>query len=111
MPQRDKVRLIHVHQDQVTRLPEGATHLGATGFCENAMFYVGDSVFCMQGHPEFQADYTSALLTLREDSIGTDKVATAIEGLKQEHEGISIARWILAFFAGHAASRAADTAA
>ena len=111
MPQRDQVRLIHVHQDQVTRLPEGATHLGATGFCDNAMFYVGDSVFCMQGHPEFEADYTGALLTLREDSIGTEKVATALEGLKQEHEGIIIARWILSFFAGHAASRAAETAA
>jgi GMP synthase-like glutamine amidotransferase len=26
------------------------------------MFYIGDNVFCMQGHPEFSADYTAALM-------------------------------------------------
>ena len=107
MPGRETVRLIHFHQDQVTALPEGAVHLGSTSFCQNAMYYIGDTVFSMQGHPEFSADYTGALLDLREDTIGGDRVAKAHDDLKQEHEGITIAGWILAFFNSHMASRSA----
>ena len=107
MPGRETVRLIHFHQDQVTALPEEAVHLGSTSFCQNAMYYIGDTVFSMQGHPEFSADYTGALLDLREDTIGGDRVAKAHDDLKQEHEGITIAGWILAFFNSHMASRSA----
>ncbi|MDA9930054.1 GMP synthase [Alphaproteobacteria bacterium] len=99
----DEVRLIHIHQDQVVALPPGATHFGSTSFCENAMFYIGDNVFCMQGHPEFTPDYTKALMEVREFSMGSDRVESALEGLKTEHEGVTIAGWILQFFANHRA--------
>jgi len=105
MPERDSVRLIHLHQDQVTRLPASATHLGSTDFCANAAFYIGDNVFCMQGHPEFEADYTAALMAARTDSMGADHVAAATQSLEAGHEGVDIAGWIIAFFAQHAASR------
>ena len=107
MPDRESVRLIHFHQDQVTALPEGATHLGSTGYCANAMYYIDDHVFSMQGHPEFSADYTAALLNLRAAEIGDDRVTGAIADLTQEHEGTTIARWIQAFFASHMTSKSA----
>ncbi|MGC6496772.1 MAG: glutamine amidotransferase-related protein [Candidatus Puniceispirillaceae bacterium] len=107
MPDRESVRLIHFHQDQVTALPEGATHLGSTGYCANAMYYIDDHVFSMQGHPEFSADYTAALLTVRAADIGDDRVTGAIADLAQEHEGTTIARWIKAFFTSHMPSKSA----
>ena len=106
MPQRDSVKLIHLHQDKVTRLPDGATHLGSTDFCANAAFYIGDNVFCMQGHPEFERDYTAALMAARTDSMGAEHVATATHSLEAGHEGVAIAGWIVEFFTQHAASRA-----
>jgi GMP synthase-like glutamine amidotransferase len=107
MPPRDRVKLIHIHQDQVVRLPENATHLGSTDFCANAAFYIGDNVFCMQGHPEFERDYTAALMAARTETMGTDNVAAATQTLEAGHEGVTIANWIVNFFTQHAASRAA----
>jgi len=107
MPARDSVKLIHIHQDQVVRLPEGATRLGSTDFCENAAYYIGDNVFCMQGHPEFERDYTAALMAARTDSMGAGPVADATQSLDSGHEGVTIAGWIVNFFIRHAASRAA----
>lgn len=107
MPPRDRVKLIHIHQDQVVRLPENATHLGSTDFCANAAFYIGDNVFCMQGHPEFERDYTAALMAARTETMGTDNVAAATQTLEAGHEGVTIANWIVNFFTRHAASRAA----
>ena len=106
IPPRDRVQLIHLHQDQVVRLPEGATHLGSTDFCGNAAFYIGDNVFCLQGHPEFEREYTAALMAARTDSMGVEAVAAATDSLEAGHEGVTIAGWIVDFFRQHAASRA-----
>ena len=102
----DSVKLIHLHQDQVVRLPQDATLVGSTDFCRNAAFRIGDNVFCVQGHPEFEADYTAALMQVRTDTMGVDKVATATRSLEAGHEGVTTAGWIVDFFTQHARSRA-----
>ena len=107
MPQDDATRLIHIHQDQVVKLPEDATLIGSTSFCANAMFHIGDNVFCMQGHPEFTPGYTAALMETRRDSMGPDRVDHALATLADNHEGITIAGWIAAFFRQHASTRKA----
>ena len=107
VPAGDRVKLTHIHQDQVVRLPEGARRHGATSFCENAMFSLADNVFCMQGHPEFEPDYTAALMTARRDSMGPDRVDDALKSLDRGHENDRVAGWIVAFFRHHAAARAA----
>lgn len=107
MPARDAARLIHIHQDQVVALPDGATLIGSTSFCANAMYHIGDNVFCMQGHPEFTPDYTAALMDTRRESMGPARVDRAMETLEGDHEGITIAGWIAAFFRQHAGARKA----
>ena len=107
MPARDSARLIHIHQDQVITLPETARLIGSTSFCRNAMFHIGDNVFCMQGHPEFTPDYTAALMDARRDSMGSDRVDHAMATLAGNHEGIAIAGWITDFFRQHAEARVA----
>lgn len=107
MPEDESTRLIHIHQDQVVDLPGDATRIGSTSFCSNAMYHIGDNVFCMQGHPEFTPDYTAALMEARRDSMGPDLVDQAIATLADNHEGITIAGWIAAFFRHHASARKA----
>jgi len=107
MPADDNVRLIHIHQDQVVQLPDDAELIGSTSFCTNAMFYIGDNVFCMQGHPEFTPDYTAALMEARIDKMGKDRVADATRSLEDDHQGITIAGWIASFFRQHGSARAA----
>ncbi len=41
------------HQDQVTRLPDGAVSLARNAFCENAIVAYGERAFTVQPHPEF----------------------------------------------------------
>ena len=107
VPPTGQVKLIHIHQDQVVRLPAEATPHGSTSFCENAMFSIADNVFCMQGHPEFEPDYTAALMTARRDSMGPDRVAHALDTLGHGHEGDRVAGWIVDFFRHHAGACAA----
>ena len=93
------INLIHVHQDQVTKLPRGAKRIGTASLCKNAAFIIGNSVFAVQGHPEFEEPYTDALLSLLEDRAGKNHVRTARESLSIPHDGQRVANWILAFFA------------
>jgi len=107
MPRDNSVRLIHLHQDQVVRLPEDAKRIGSNDFCANAMFHIGDNVFCMQGHPEFTPDYTAALMDARVDIMGQERVAEATRSLEDDHQGVAIAGWIASFFRQHGKARAA----
>ena len=94
--------MIHVHQDQVTSLPYGARRIASANHCANAAFVIGDDVFAIQGHPEFDADYTDALSNLLVDRAGADCVNESRQSLATPHDGKLVASWILAFFAKHA---------
>ncbi|XP_010525777.1 PREDICTED: gamma-glutamyl peptidase 5 [Tarenaya hassleriana] len=48
--------IIKCHQDQVLELPETATVLASSDFCNIEMFSVGDHILCIQGHPEYNKD-------------------------------------------------------
>ena len=99
----ETINLIHVHQDQVTRLPDGARPIASAAHCANAAFAIGDNVFAVQGHPEFDVDYTDALADLLTPKAGADCIQAARQSLSTPHDGKMVAGWILAFFAKHAA--------
>jgi GMP synthase-like glutamine amidotransferase len=86
----------------VTSLPDGARRIASANHCTNAAFVIGDDVFAIQGHPEFDADYTYALSNLLVDRAGADCVNEARQSLATPHDGKLVASWILAFFAKHA---------
>ena len=97
----NKINLIHVHQDQVTKLPRGAKLIGTASHCKNAAFMIDDTVFALQGHPEFDVPYTDALVSLLEHRAGESHVKAARKSLSTPHDGMRVANWILAFFARH----------
>ena len=95
--------LIHVHQDQVTKLPEGGRCFASSDFCKISGYVIGDKVFTLQGHPEFDADYTSALIDLIAGRTGAETAAAARDSLARSHDGAKFGHWILSFFARHKA--------
>ena len=60
------------HQDQVTKLPEGAERVGTSEFCENAMLYYAGKALTIQPHPEFNNLAIDVLLQSRAKGVVPD---------------------------------------
>ena len=73
-PWQSRCNLQYSHRDQVQVLPEGSVVLGESDHCPVAMFRVGEKMLGIQGHPEFAAAYSEALIRGRADLIGADLV-------------------------------------
>ena len=91
-----------MHQDQVTRIPEDATCLASSEFCEFAMLSYGDldcpDAISIQPHPEFEAPYGKALVALRAgDLIPSDRAEPAIETFGTPVANLDFARWSIAY--------------
>ena len=92
------LKLVASHQDQVTVLPPGARPVVSNDHCENAGFVIGDHVLTLQGHPEFSAEYSEAIMVFRHDMIGAERVSQGRASLvTHQHEGPRVARWIVDF--------------
>jgi GMP synthase-like glutamine amidotransferase len=102
-PEDKKMSLLVSHQDQVLELPENAVLLASNAHCPVAGYALGEEVFCVQGHPEFEAAYSAFLLDKRRDRLGEAAYGTAIESLQDDHDGLAVARMMIAFVAGPAA--------
>ncbi len=82
------------HQDQVTELPEGATHLGSSATCENAVLAYGEHVLTLQPHPEFPASVVETLIAHRSAGVPTDLLQAATEALPRPDDNPTIHDWI-----------------
>jgi GMP synthase-like glutamine amidotransferase len=92
------LKLVASHQDQVTVLPPGARTVVSNDHCENAGFVIGDHVLTLQGHPEFSAEYSEAIMAFRHDMIGAERVSQGRASLvTHQHEGPRVARWMVDF--------------
>ena len=92
------LKLVASHQDQVTVLPPGARNVVANDHCVNAGFVMSDHVLTLQGHPEFSAEYSEAIMAFRYDMIGAERVAQGRASLvTHQHEGPRVARWMVDF--------------
>ncbi|MGQ0545224.1 MAG: type 1 glutamine amidotransferase [Betaproteobacteria bacterium] len=99
-PAKPEVRIQHMHQDQVQRLPEGSVLLGRSAHCEVGMFRVGATMLGIEGHPEFTADFAEALIRARRERIGAERSETALKSLRQPNDGALVGRWIARFLGG-----------
>jgi GMP synthase-like glutamine amidotransferase len=98
-PDLEDLTLLISHQDQVTKLPENATLLASSEFCPIASYCIGDQVLCFQGHPEFVHGYSRALLDLRQQHIGEPAYSKAVDSLQHNHQGHTVAEWMMRFVA------------
>lgn len=94
---RTQIALLASHQDQVFELPPGATLVASSDFCPVAAFTVGQEVFCIQPHPEFEESLSAHLMDKRRELLGEDKYHASRASLAHGHEGEHIARMVVAF--------------
>ena len=99
-----ELRLLCIHQDQVAKLPPGATRLAGSDFCGNAAFSIGTHIFCVQGHPEFTAEYVYALLDVLKERAPPEIIAAARKTTAEAVDSKLCAQWMAEFFKQGAAS-------
>jgi GMP synthase (glutamine-hydrolysing) len=87
------------HQDQVVVLPQSARVVGQSDFCDNAMLAYGDSIWTVQPHPEFDADFIDGLIKTRGKGVVPDaQLAAATASLTQPTHSDVIATHMAQFF-------------
>ncbi|MBH40450.1 MAG: hypothetical protein CL790_04400 [Chloroflexi bacterium] len=98
-PRANSYQVISSHQEQITKLPVGATVLASTPHCPVAMFRCG-SLVGIQGHPEFPCDYAAALLETRASIIPPDVSSTAASSFASQPDANLLSAWIVRYVAG-----------
>jgi GMP synthase-like glutamine amidotransferase len=96
-PALPQVRIQHMHQDQVVRLPGKSVLVGKSDHCEVGMFRVGESLLGIEGHPEFSVEFGAALIRARRERIGARESDRALESLKSKTDASTVGRWIARF--------------
>ena len=88
----------YCHQDQVTRLPEGAKLLAGSKFCPNGMFAIGDLVLGLQAHPEFTDEVMGKTISWlqKNEKIDAQAAARAGQANGSATNGV-MAQWIVNF--------------
>lgn len=94
---REDVALLASHQDQVFDLPGGTRLLATSAFCPVAAFGIDGQLFCVQAHPEFVEDYSAFLLNKRRSMFGEERYQAFIQSLAKGHDGLAVARMMVAF--------------
>lgn len=80
-----QAHMIENHQDQITRLPDGAVHLARSREVENQAFRLGTNVWGVQFHPETGAEHLASWsdAALKEkglDLVSIQERARAVDG-------------------------------
>ncbi|VAW88425.1 hypothetical protein MNBD_GAMMA17-2250 [hydrothermal vent metagenome] len=85
------------HQDQVDELPPEAKLIAGSDFCPHAMYQLDESIFTIQGHPEFSKPYAETLMGFRHELLGASVYTTGIDSLQQQTDEQLIAQWMISF--------------
>ncbi|KAI4749309.1 class I glutamine amidotransferase-like protein [Aureobasidium sp. EXF-12298] len=95
----DSLSIHQMHQDMVFSYPEGVLPLAHTTRCENQGMYAKGRLITVQGHPEFNREMVTHILTARHDA-GVFKDEIYEDGIKrvgETHGGAVIAKAFLEF--------------
>ncbi len=95
-PTVEKVYLLAMHQDQVTKMPTNATRFLGNHFCHISGFYIEDRVLAIQQHPEFTPELCRDLILKRKERIG-ERYESALQSLEIDHQGDFVGQWIANF--------------
>ena len=99
----NRIAIHAVHQDQVVEVPEDATVVARSAFCENAALVYGNAdapyALTIQPHPEFSDKFLSDLVTVRRGSVFAEPIADeALASTGQDLSRDWAAKWFIDFF-------------
>lgn len=96
-PWQEGLDLVVSHQDQVQRMPEGASVLAASDFCPVYVMQVGDTFLGVQGHPEFTKAYSADLMEYKRNTLPSNRLREGMASLHAPVDDQVMVRWILNF--------------
>lgn len=87
-----------MHQDVVSELPPDARLIGRGETAEHPMFLVGESILCIQDHPEYDDRYIAGLVEMRRPRMGDEITDAALARIGDVPvHGDVVGRWIAGF--------------
>lgn len=92
-----ELHMIVSHQDQVTSLPTAAQVIAESDFCPNFVVQWSNHFLSIQGHPEWNRDYSRTLINARKRIIPPDRVEEGLASLWRKPHNDLFIRWILDF--------------
>ncbi len=93
----DELNIIVSHQDQITQLPTDALVIASSDFCPYFVVQWRAHFLSIQGHPEWQRDYSKALMSLRRDSLNNNRFESGLASLDIKPDNALFTQWILDF--------------
>jgi len=84
------------HQDQVIKMPDNSDLIVSSAFCPIAGFQTG-SMLGIQGHPEFDYDFTKYLFDKYNDTLDEESKSEASESLKKQPDSNVVGSWMINF--------------
>jgi len=87
------------HQDQVLRTPANTQVIASSDECTNAALNINNKALTFQGHPEFNTDFSEALLSSKRDLkiIPATQANDAIKNISTPLNQQQVGRWICEF--------------
>ena len=96
-PTQATTTLMAAHNEQVTRMPEGAECLGGSDFCPIGSMQIGQHIWTTQYHPEMPLVFMQALLGYLADKLDADTLARAHGSLQQAADVPLFGQWMAQF--------------
>ena len=96
-PPRAVTTLMAAHNEQVTRMPEGAECLGGSDFCPIGSMQIGQHIWTTQYHPEMPLVFMQALLGYLADKLDADTMARAHASLANAADVPLFGQWMVQF--------------
>jgi GMP synthase-like glutamine amidotransferase len=92
------VSLHAMHRDEVVVLPPGASPIATGETAEVPAYLLGDTVLCVQDHPEFTDQYVRALIDARRERMGHADAESFLDRVDRvAADGDLLATWIVNF--------------
>lgn len=96
-PAQITTTLMAAHNEQVTRMPEGAECLGGSEFCPIGSMQIGLHIWTTQYHPEMPLVFMQALLGYLADKLDTHTLTRAHASLQQAVDVPLFGQWMAQF--------------
>ena len=79
--------------------PKGTTLVASNDSVPNAMYFIGDHIMSIQGHPEFTNEYAYDVVCKRRDLLGEESFQSAEHSLLNEQSNyLEVTNWWIDFF-------------
>ncbi len=97
-PFQGSTTLMAAHNEQVTRMPEGAECLGGSDFCPTGSMQIGQHIWTTEYLPETPLVYMQALLGYLADKLDAATLDRAHASLQQAADAALFGQWMVQFF-------------